>query len=374
MKKIAVFHNYIDNIGGAEIVTLALARNLNADVYTTKISPEHIIKMGYEDVLPRIKSIGWVPSKAPFKHQLALWRFRKLNLKRQYDFYIISGDWAMSGAVKNHPNLWYVHGPTNELWQWTNFIKEKMLSLWQKPIFDIWVRVNRIIAKSYSKKVDNWVCNSKNSQDRIKRFYNKNAVVINPPIDTSKYFNDGDDGYWLSVNRILDSKRIDVQIEAFKRLSRDDSSKKLIIVGSYEEGVKQFEGYRGKIEKMIAESGADIKIINWVTDKELKSLYANCRGFITTSMDEDFGMSIVEAMASGKPVVAPREGGYKESVIDKENGILIDDIDAEKLAEAIIKIESILVSDPNKYALPCQNRAALFDTVSFIAKIKSMIN
>ena len=110
--KIAIFHNFLDNIGGAEIVTLTLARELNADVYTTNIDYDKIKKMGFENIV--IKSIGKIPINAPFRQQMALWRFRRLKLKN-YDFYIIAGDWAISGAVNNKPNLWYVHSPIREI-------------------------------------------------------------------------------------------------------------------------------------------------------------------------------------------------------------------------------------------------------------------
>ena len=111
--KIAILNSFLDNIGGAEIVTLTMAREFNADIYTTNINKEKIEKMGFIDVIPRIYSIGKVPTQAPFKHQLTFWKFRYLNLKEKYDFFIISGDWAMSGAVNNYPNLWYVHSPLN---------------------------------------------------------------------------------------------------------------------------------------------------------------------------------------------------------------------------------------------------------------------
>ena len=113
-KKIAIFHNFMDNIGGAERVGLILARELKADFYTTNIDEEKIKKMGFSNI--KLKSIGKVPINAPFRQQIALWRFRLLNLKNKYDYYIIDGDWAMSGAVKNKPNLWYVHSPIREIW------------------------------------------------------------------------------------------------------------------------------------------------------------------------------------------------------------------------------------------------------------------
>ncbi|MCX6760303.1 MAG: glycosyltransferase family 4 protein, partial [Candidatus Nealsonbacteria bacterium] len=141
--KIAIFHNYLDNIGGAEIVGLTLAKELNADIYTTNIDKEKIINMGFEDVLPRMFSIGKVPINAPFKQQISLWKFRKLDLKNKYDFYIIDGDWAMSGAINNRPNLWYVHSPIREIWDLYKYTRQNMVPWILRPVFDVWVLYSR---------------------------------------------------------------------------------------------------------------------------------------------------------------------------------------------------------------------------------------
>ena len=131
--RIAIFHNYLDNVGGAEIVCLQLARGLNADIYTTNINFDVIKKMGFEDIIPRIKSIGKIPIEAPYRQQLAFMKFRKLNLTGKYDFFIIGGDWAISGAVNNKPNLEYFHSPLNEIWAFRNYVR-KSLKFWMKPI------------------------------------------------------------------------------------------------------------------------------------------------------------------------------------------------------------------------------------------------
>ena len=359
-KKIAIFHNFMDNIGGAEMVGLTLARELKADFYTTNIDEEKIQKMGFSDI--KLKSIGKVPINAPFRQQMALWKFRRLNLKNKYDFYIIDGDWAMSASVNNKPNLWYVHSPIREIWDLYKYTRQNIAPFLFRWIFDIWVYCNRYLNKKYVSRVDKIVCNSQNTKERVKRYLNRDAVVINPPIETSKFYYKKTGDYWLSVSRLITHKRVDMQINAFKKLPDE----KLIIVGSYEKS-RHFRAYTDYIKKIKPEN---VEILSWIDQQKLIELYANCKGFITTSKDEDFGMTPVEAMASGKPVIAPNEGGYKETVIDGITGKLIDNINVDKLVKAIKEIGK----DPAKYKDACLEHAKKFDTGIFIKKIKEVIN
>ena len=365
--KIAVFHQWLENIGGAEIVALELARGLGADLYTADINEENIKKMGFADVLPRIKSIGRVPVNQPFRSQMAFLKFRWLNLGKKYDLYIIAGDWAMSVAVNNKPNIWYVHSPLNELYEFKEYVKKKFMPFWQRPIYEIWVKFNVFLNKKYLKHVGKLVCNSRNTKRKIEKYYQKEAKIINPPINTKLFKNSPAKDYWLSVNRLSLPKRVEIQLESFKELSEE----KLIIVGSYEKGSKHFEKYKNYLEKI---RPANVQIVNWASDEDLKKLYAECKGFITTSLKEDFGMNVVEALASGKPSIAPNEGGYRESIIDGKTGILIDEIDKNKLTKAIRQLSNELEKNPDKYKTECINQVSKFDVNEFIRKIKEEIN
>jgi len=362
--KIAIFHNFLDNIGGAEIVTLILARELNANIYTTNIDYKKIEKMGFSSI--NIKSIGKIPLNAPFRQQAALRKFRKLNLKNKYDFYIIGGDWAMSAAVNHKPNLWYVHSPIREIWDLYEYTRENTVPKHLRGIFDIWVKYNRYLNKKYIKHAEKLICNSKNTQNRVKKYLKRDSIVINPPTETENYNYHPHKNYWLSVNRLIGHKRVDMQIKAFSKLPNE----KLIIIGSYEKS-RHFQEYAKYIKKIKPQN---VDILSWVSQKELIDLYSNCKGFITTAKDEDFGMTPIEAMASGKPVIASNEGGYKETVIDNKTGILIEDIDQEKLINSIKKINKKLEQNPSEYKTACQNQAKNFDTKVFIKKIKKIIN
>jgi glycosyltransferase involved in cell wall biosynthesis len=358
--KIAIFHNFMDNIGGAEIVGLTLARELNADIYTTNIDKSKIKKLGFENV--RIISIGNIPLNAPFRQQMALWKFRKLDLKSKYDFYIIDGDWAMSGAVNNKPNIWYVHSPIREIWDLYTYTRQNDVPWYGKWLFDLWVLYNQKLNRQYVRDVGTLVCNSKNTQNRVKKYLHQKATVIHPPTEVSKYAYKKCEDYWLSVNRLIAHKRVQIQLKAFSKMP----NKKLIIVGSYEDS-RHFQKYANYIHEI---KPPNVEVLSWIEDSELIELYSNCIGFITTSIDEDFGMTVVEAMSSGKPVIAPNDGGYMETIIPNKTGILIDEIDEYKLIKAVNDIEKI---GAETFKRECLKQAKKFDVNNFIKAIKNEI-
>ncbi|HSV43279.1 MAG TPA: glycosyltransferase [Candidatus Bathyarchaeia archaeon] len=361
--RIAIFHNFLDNIGGAEMVTLILARELKADIYTTNIDFKKITAMGFSP--SRIFSIGTVPVNAPLRQQIALWRFRHLNLKGKYDFFIIAGDWAMSAAVHNTPNLWYVHSPIREIWDLYTFTRTHTVPPLLRWGFDVWAAYNRRLNRQYIRHVNHIACNSQNTRNRVQTYLNRTAVVCHPPIETMRHHIAPSKGYWLSVNRLIHHKRIDIQIKAFTSLPNE----KLIIVGSYEAS-RHFRAYAKYIRSILT---PNVEIRSWVNREELLSLYASCKGFITTAQDEDFGMAPVEAMASGKPVIASNEGGYKETVTPL-TGILLNETSPQTLAEAIGKINTVLDKDPGHFKIACLERAQQFDTAVFIRSIRNLIS
>jgi len=358
--KLAIFHNFMDNIGGAEIVGLTLARELKADFYTTNIDEDKIKKMGFEDIT--LKSIGKIPINPPFRQQAALRLFKNLKLNNKYDYYIIDGDWAMSGAVNNAPNLWYVHSPIREIWDLYRYTRQNTVPRFARSFFDLWVLYNRHLNRKYATQVNKIICNSRNTQRRVKKYLKRDARIIYPPIDTSKFCYKQNGDYWLSVNRLISHKRVSIQMKAFSKLSGE----RLIIVGSYEQS-NHFRQYASYIKEI---KPRNVEILSWIDRDKLIDLYANCKGFITTSQEEDFGMTPVEAMASGKPVIAPNEGGYKETVIDGVTGILIDNMNPERLVQAITTINK----NPEKYKEDCLKQAKRFDTEVFVQKIKEQIN
>ena len=356
--KIALFHNFMDNIGGAEFMTLTLARELKADIYTTVVNQEYIQKMGFN---VSVHSIGWVPKNAPFRQQLTAWRFSRLSLKNEYDFYIIGGDWAAAGGKNNRPNLWLICSPPRELWDLYKHTRDTHVGFWGKWLFDAWVYYNRKLTQKNIDHTDTKVTISKNVCERVKSFLHEDTQILYPPTETKNFYYKKNGASWLSVNRLIDHKRIELQLDAFRKLPHES----LTIVGSFEKS-KHFKRYA---QKIISSAPKNVTIKSWVTASDLQKLYAECKGFITTSLDEDYGMNVVEAMASGKPVIAPNEGGYKETIINGKTGILINHINADSLATAI----TTLGENPEHFKEDCIARAKEFDTTVFINKIEKLI-
>lgn len=349
--KTAIIHPFMDNIGGAEKLVLTLAKGLDAQIITTNIDKANISKMGFKQC---IKSIGRVPKNAPLRHQKAVWLFSRY--KGNYDYYIIAGDWALSAAINNKPNLWYVHSPTRELWDLYKHTRKNLVAPALRYIYDAWVQYNRHLQRKHARHAGVVLCNSQNTKKRLVKYLNIQAKVVHPPVDTQifKFQSTGD--YWLSVNRMIPHKRVELQIEAFRKLPQE----RLVIVGSFEHA-RQFTKYR---QKIYARLPPNVTLLNHLNEKELAKLYANCRGFITTSKDEDFGMTAIEAMSAGKAVIAPNEGGYKESIIHKRTGLLIQPKES-MIINAIKKVNQ----DPEQYRQPCQERAQAFCVQAFIDKV-----
>lgn len=354
--RIAIFHDYIGAIGGGEKLVLTLASGLGADVITTDVDEDSVKKMGFEDV--NIISLGETVKLPPLKQISASLRFAMCDFSKNYDFFIFSGNWAHFAARRHKPNLYYCHTPVRAFYDLYDIFLQRQ-SIVTKPLFMTWVAIHRPAAEYYMKHVDRIAANSKNTQLRIKKYLYRDAEVIYPPIDTLKYYFKESDDFWLSVNRLYPEKRVELQIEAFRLMPEE----KLIIVGGYAEG-DHASKYAEKIKHNLPEN---VEMHGTVAEKELIDLYARCRGLVATAVDEDFGMTPIEAMAAGKPVICVREGGYTESV-DDTVGELINP-SAFAVCDAINKI----YQDREKYRQNCKEKAKLFDTEVFIKKIRRQI-
>ncbi|MCR4336032.1 MAG: glycosyltransferase [archaeon] len=327
--KLVIFHDYLSQKGGGEKLVLELARELNADIITSRLDEKIVREMGFETSniieLPRIKLFEPISSMLSFLF---------CDFSKKYNFFIFSGSNTLFASKKHKPNLYYCHD-----------IPRGILSPLVKMNFK---NISKIISNSFFTKKN------------LKQFSGFDSKVIYPPINCSSFSFSKSKGYWLSVSRIYPRKRIELQSDAFRLLPE----KKLIIVG---EAIDQSSNSVYK-KSLIKNKPSNVSFLDGLNKKELVHFYSECEGFIATSKNEPFGMSVAEALASGKAVVCVDEGGFKETVSDGATGFLVK-ADANALAGAVVKVSKT----PEKYKNACIKRAEEFDSGFFIKKIEAEI-
>ena len=355
--KIAIFYDFIDAIGGGEKLMLTLAREFGADVITTDLNMESVKKMGFEDV--KIISIGKTIKIPVLKHISTSLMFKLNDFSKEYDFFIFMGYWSYFAAKKHKPNIWYCFTPTRAFYDLYDVFLQR-LSFPIRHLFKIWVAIYKPICSNCVEHIGCIITISKNVQNRVKQYYGFDSIVVYPAIDISKYRFEEYGNCWLSVNRLYPEKRVDLQINAFRQMPEE----KLLIVGGFGKGDHAAK-YAAKI---INDLPDNVTLIGSIPEEELIELYATCKGLITTAMDEDFGITPIEAMASGKPTIAVRDGGYLETMIDGSTGLLI-----EPDEKAIINAVNLISQNPEKYRNDCKNRAKDFDLAPFIRQMSLII-
>ncbi len=356
--KVAIFHDFIGSIGGGERVALVLARALKGDLITTDVNSAALRNLGYGDV--NLIRLGDTVKIYPWRQISASWKFARCNLADSYDFFIFSGNWAHYAARRHRPNLWYCHTPVRVFYD----LKEEAISQQPNALLRLagsaWIECHQRFDQRSVKHIDRIAANSRNVERRIGRAYGRSATVIYPPVDTGRFRFKKHGDFWLSVNRIYPEKRIDLQFEVFRRLPEE----RLVVVGGYASGDHSAKYYN----KLIKNVPGNVEMRGAVSEEELIDLYAECRGLICTAMDEDFGLTPLEAMASGKPVVAVDEGGFLETVVQGRTGIL-----AGATRDDLVGAVKEIAKDPERYKEACMERAREFDTSIFLHRIRELM-
>jgi glycosyltransferase involved in cell wall biosynthesis len=206
--------------------------------------------------------------------------------------------------------------------------------------------------------VDHFLCNSNNVKERIRAYTGKEATVVYPPVEVEsyKYISQGD--YYLSTARLEDHKRVELIIKAFMKMP----DKKLVVASG---------GSQENMLKKLAKGFNNITFTGWIDKEQLVDIMGRCIASVYIPIDEDFGISPVESMAAGKPVIGVNEGGLKETIIHEKTGLLIS---GEVTLDKVIK--SVQIMDAQyAYTLKqrCIERAQKFNTNTFVESISHFL-
>ncbi|MFQ6012679.1 MAG: glycosyltransferase [Thermoplasmata archaeon] len=307
--RFAIFHDYFDKIGGGEKAMLTLARALDADLFTTHLRPEVLARLGGERV--RTHDLGPLVLQAPLKQIHASWRFARA-VAPDFDAYVFSGNWAHYAGGRHEPGVLYCYTPVRAFYDRRAALLASLPPP-QRPLYRAWTRVHSRFDRASVDDIDVILAISENVRRRIRRYYGRDARIVYPPVATSRFHFRELGDFWLSVNRLYPEKRVDLQLEVFRRLPGE----RLVVVGGWAPGDHSARYVAG------LDPPPNVTLLGEITEDELVDLYARCRGVLATAADEDFGLTPIEAMASGKAVLATREGGYPETVRDGRTGWLL---------------------------------------------------
>ena len=356
--KVALVHDYLNQMGGAERVVLALHELFpEAPIYTSIYDPQRVdvafqsidIRTSFMQKLPMVKK-----HHQPF---LPFYPFaiERLDL-RGYDL-VLSSSSAFSKGVVTRPetmHICYCHTPMRWCWNYDEYVQRERLGAISRSILPFVITGLRIWDQTSSMRVDHFIANSPVVADRIQKFYRRDAIVIPPPVEANRFTFDPTtqtEDYFLVVSRLMPYKRIDLAIEACNRLKLP-----LVIIG------------RGRDENRLKSiAGPTIRFMGRLSDQEVLHYYAHCRAFILPG-EEDFGITPLEAQASGRPVIAYAAGGALASVIDSVTGTFFQKQTVESLVEVL---ESF---DERRYdSQIIRNHALEFDKPRFHRRILQFI-
>jgi len=360
--KLAIVHDYLNQYGGAERVIETL-HELYPDVpiYTSIYTP-NTMPDSFKDMDIRTSFMQKLPFlEKYFKHYLLLYpkAIESLNMS-DYDV-VLSSSSAFAKGVrveKGALHICYCYTPTRFVWDYKKYVeKEKLLKPVSKILQLAIKRLRKWDLETIS-RVDYFIAISNNIKDKIKKFYNRDSDVIYPPIETSIFDMQKDvDDYFLIVSRLNSYKNLDLAIRAFNLV---DLKLKLKIVG--------VGPFKKTLEQLVKSS--NIEFLGKVTDEELIRLYGRCRALIFPG-EEDFGITPLEAQASGRPVIAYARGGSVETIIDRKTGIFFKENNHKSLLKAIEQFIEIEDSFDKKII---RDNALRFSAEIFKEKIKTFID
>jgi glycosyltransferase involved in cell wall biosynthesis len=356
--RLALVHDHLNQIGGAERVLLTLTDAFpKAPIHTLLYDPAKIADF-FRGCDVRTSFIERLPGgRRAFKWFLPMMptAFESFDLS-SFDV-VFSSSSALSKGVITHPHqlhICYCHTPTRYLWSDTHEYLEKLpQSRLVKTVLPMMLTRLRMWDYQSAQRVDHFIANSRWVASRIKKYYGRESDIIYPPVDT-RYcrVGSGEGGYYAIVSRLRPYKKVDLAIQAFNRLKLP-----LVIAGTGEDE-----------SRLRAMAGPTISFRGAVSEAEKRELLSRAIAFVHPQ-EEDFGITLVEAMASGRPVIAFRRGGACETVVDGETGIFFDEQSWEGLADAILRFRMIKDWDP----AAIRHHAEQFDTNVFRTRITQYV-
>ncbi len=354
--KLALAHDHLFQSGGAENILHEFSQLYpQAPIYTL-IHNRHQSKY-FEQARIITSYLQRLPaSQQYFKYLLPLMP----NAWERFDFsdfdVVLSSSSAFVKGIITSPktiHISYCHSPTRYLWSDSlRYLQElPLIEPAKSYLYHVLTRL-RVWDQAAASRVDYFIANSNYIADRIQKYYRRPSVVIYPPVPTKNFsLSAKQDKFYLLVSRLRPYKRVDIAIKAFNALRLP-----LYIIGSGEE-----------MQRLRRLAKPNITFLGELADQERNAFLSRCQALIHPQ-EEDFGITAVEAMASGRPVIAYNRGGACESILPGVTGIFFSEQNWEALADSVIRFR-VNDFDP----LIIRQHAETFDSSIFQKKITEFI-
>lgn len=356
--KVALVHDYLREFGGAERVLDVLSGLWpDAPIYTAFAVRNSVVGRHFasrtviESRFAPLLKIGRLYSPLRFLTP-AIWRSFDL---RQFDVVITSASWYITRGFRVGPKtkvICYCHTPPRWLYgyptgsEWQRF--------WPVQAYgQLLAHALRQYDYRTAQEVDVFLANSENVRRRIAKFYRREAQVVYPPVAVESISRLAQgvpvEDYYLIVSRLVGSKGIELALQAAAQ-----GGFRLKVVGEGKDLPKLRRANAARLGK--------VEFLGRLTDLQLARTYAGCRAFLALAEDEDFGMTPVEAMAAGRPVIAFRGGGYLEVVAEEQTGLFFNEHQPASLLAVIEKFEN---RRDNFLPAVCLSQAKKFSRLRF---------
>ena len=353
----AIVHDFLIQMGGAENVVeqVALAYP-DAPIYTSATFGENLYPVFRSDRvrnswMQRIPGMLKLHKKLFFIYPFA---FRSLRIENADLAWISSTSFSKwIPKPKGTRFVCYCHTPPRYFWNPDEYLENEIANPLLRRFVRMLVPIFRQSDRRQSRKVDLFLANSKNVQERIQRCYGRDSVVVYPPVDVNRFqVSDRSEDFFLIVSRLVAYKRIDLAVDAFTKTGR-----RLVVVGDGPD--------RKRLEEL---AGDNVEFLGRAPNETVTELMATCRGFIFPGC-EDFGITPVEAQACGKPVIAYRGGGALETVVERETGVFFDETSPDSLAGALEEFDAIDWDIPT-----IRRNAERFSTEVFLQRTREVLD
>jgi glycosyltransferase involved in cell wall biosynthesis len=354
--KVALVHDWLNQYGGAERVLEVLHELYpDAPVYTSIFEPKAMPSFyrSWDIRTSLMQNFPFVKRRHQPFMGLFPFAFEQFDLS-EFDLVISNSSAFCHGVLTSARtrHICYCLTPTRFIWNFHEYARDENIGALARRVLPLLLTQVRMWDRVAADRVDHFIAISAAVEKRIAKFYRRESEIIHPPVDCSSFeLVAQPDDFFLIVSRLVPYKRVDLAVRAFNELGLP-----LVIAGDGRD--------RARLERM---AGPNVRFLGRVSESRLRDLYSHCRAFIFPG-EEDFGLTPLEAQASGRPVIAYAAGGALDTVVDGHTGIFFKEKTPTSLIAALKRFE---VEDFDPLAV--RAHALAFDTPVFRQRFVSYV-